>query len=66
MNAATTIQAVVNTLNTISVSGAHNLSSLLGCIQILNGLREELESKPEAGQASDEGSSSPNKQEGEG
>ena len=42
-NLAVSIQAVINTLNIISVSGEQNLSHLLGSIQTLRNVKAELE-----------------------
>lgn len=43
MNIATTLQAVINTLNRIPVSGAENLDGMLGCIQVLEKLKDDIE-----------------------
>lgn len=43
MDIVTTIQAVINTLNEIPVSGAVNLDKMLGCIQVLGNVKESLE-----------------------
>jgi len=43
MNIATTLQAVINTLNRIPVSGAENLDGMLGCIQVLEQLKHDIE-----------------------
>lgn len=45
MDTVTTIQAVINTLNIIPVSGAENLDRMLGCIQTLEKLKANMENK---------------------
>ena len=45
MDKATIIQAVINTLNEIPVSGAANLDRMLGCIQMLAKLKAEVEAE---------------------
>lgn len=42
MRTAEKIQAVINTLNTVSVCGVDNLNHLLGCIQTLVDVKKEL------------------------
>lgn len=42
MDTATTIQAIINTLNTIPVSGAENLDRMLGCIRTLEKMRADM------------------------
>lgn len=48
MNAVESIQAVINTLNVVSVSGVENMNRMLGSIQTLARVKEELgkEAKP--------------------
>ena len=36
------ISAVINALNTVSVSGTHNYNTMAGCISILEGMVEQL------------------------
>ena len=36
------ISAVINALNTVSVSGKHNYNTMAGCISILEGMVEQL------------------------
>jgi len=36
------IKAIINTINTIDVKGYNNCSAIVGCIQYLNKLQEEL------------------------
>ena len=42
-----TVQAVINTLNQVSVSGYENLNRLLGSIQTLDKLKIELKTQNE-------------------
>lgn len=42
METIQTINAILNTLNTIEVKGAANLNALLGCIQTLETVRNKL------------------------
>lgn len=37
------IKLIVNTINTMDIKGYNNCSAVVGCIQYLNKLREELE-----------------------
>lgn len=48
MNTVEKVQAVINTLNKVTVSGYNNMSHLLGCIQTLDQVKKELEAKPDA------------------
>lgn len=34
------LEAIINTLNTIHVSGEHDMSALLGCISALKAMRQ--------------------------
>lgn len=43
MDKVATIQAVINTLNIITVSGEQNLNRLLGSIQVLTQLKADIE-----------------------
>ena len=43
------INAVLNALNTIEVKGASNLNALLGCMQTLEQIRNELAKGEENG-----------------
>ena len=43
MDRVATIQAVLNTLNIITVSGEPNLNRLLGSIQVLTQLKADIE-----------------------
>lgn len=36
------IQAIINTINTMDIKGYNNCSAVVGCIQYLNKLQEEL------------------------
>lgn len=47
MNTLETLQAVINTLNQVSVSGYENLNRLLGSIQTLDKLKNELKTQDE-------------------
>lgn len=42
------IQLVLNTLNTIDVKGYNNCTAVVGCVQYLNKLKEELAKEDEA------------------
>ena len=42
MNTVATIQAIINTLNRVTVSGAENMNRLLGSIQTLSNLQTAL------------------------
>ena len=53
-NVAIRIQAVINTLNTVSVRGAEDMNRMLGCIQTLNGLRADWEKGAETNEAHSE------------
>ena len=37
------IKVIINTINTMDIKGYNNCSAVVGCIQYLNKLREELE-----------------------
>lgn len=43
MNATTTIQAIIDALNRVTVSGHENMNLLLGSMQTLLKLKRELE-----------------------
>ena len=53
MNAIRKIQAVVNTLEQVTVCGSGNLNKLLGCIQTLQQVTTELQ-KPAEEETHDE------------
>ena len=42
------IQLVLNTLNAIDVKGYNNCSAVVGCVQYLNKLKDELANEDEA------------------
>ena len=42
MDIVQTLNAVLNTLNSIEVKGASNLNAMLGCMQTLEQIRNEL------------------------
>lgn len=42
------IQAIINTINTMDIKGYNNCSAVVGCIQYLNKLKEELTKEDEA------------------
>lgn len=44
MNVLTYLEAVLHTLEQVSVSGAENWNKMLGCVQALSEVRKELES----------------------
>lgn len=47
MKTIETLQAVINTLDKIPVSGYDNMDKMLGCMQTLIGLKRELETTKE-------------------
>ena len=48
MNTKDTLTVVIHTLNQITVCGAGNLDKLLGCIQVLERMKNELAAKAES------------------
>ena len=50
-NLVVQIQAVINTLNTIPVSGEENMKRMLGSIQMLHNTKSELEKGVKTGEA---------------
>ena len=48
------IQAVINTLNTIPVSGETTLNRMFGCIQTLRVVKAEIEKGAKTGEAHSE------------
>jgi hypothetical protein len=53
-NLAVSIQAVINTLNIISVNGEQNLNHMLGSIQTLRNVKAELEKGAKCSEVSSE------------
>ena len=46
MNTAEKIQIVLNSLNQLTIKGRQNLDYLLGSIQLLEQIKQEVEEKP--------------------
>lgn len=54
MNVLETLKAVQDTMELVEVHGSQNLNRLLGCIQAVGKLREELGKRPTAESSKDE------------